>query len=293
MSRSPLHVTFTMNCLPAATRSAPDGPKSWEQSLRAIDGFCTKLLNAGYAVTLFLEPRCAEAHAPMIEELDERGVELGLYVQPGGLGSRAHLGQHDRAAQQTLVRLALESFQDAVGARPVSCRTDLFSASDDTFPVLCELGFRQVSISSPGRSLPRHAADWVGAEADAHYASADNRLRRGDLPILEVPVTTDATQRRGGIAPDLAIENGTFEQWHRPLIEGQLRRMEMEGVPFRTLCFFTRNCFPFGERGDKLATTLQDIVDFLDALGEQYDVRPVTLAGTHACYREMLGTTGR
>ncbi len=292
MSKLPLHVVFTMNCLPAETRSATHGPRSWEQSLRSIDGFCTKLLNADYAVTLFLEPRCAEAHAPLIEELDERGVELGLYVHPEGLGSRAHLGQHDRAAQQTIVRLALESFQDAVGARPVSCRTDLFSASDDTFPVLSELGFRQGSISSPGRHLPRHGADWVGAELDAHYASSTNRLRRGDLPFLEVPVTTDATQLRGGVAPDLAIENGTLELWHRPLIDGQLHRMEAESVSFRALCFVTRNCFPYGERGDKLAATLQEIVDFLDALGSQYDVRPVTLAGAHARFREIMGTPG-
>ncbi len=290
--RLPLHVIFTMNCLPAATRSAPEGPKSWEQSLRAIDGFCTSLLNAGYAVTLFLEPRCADAHAPLIEELGDRGIELGLYVQPQSLGSHAYLGQHDRDAQHTIIRLALEAFQDAVGTRPVTCRPDLFSANDDTFPVLCELGFRQGSVSSPGRDVPRHAATWIGAEPDAHYASSTNRLRRGDLPFLEVPVTTDATQRRGGIAPDLAIENGTFEMWHRPLIEGQLRRMEAEGVAFRVLCFLTRNCFSFHDRGDRLATTLQDIVHYLDSLEEQYDVRPVTIAAAHARYRESLRTSG-
>lgn len=292
-NRPSLHVIFTMNCLPAAPRRVPEGPNSWEQSLRAIDGYCTRLLNAGYAVTLFLEPHCADAHAPLMEELSDRGVELGLYIQPQALGSQAYLGHHDRDAQHTIVRLALEAFQDAVGARPVTCRPDLFSANDDTFPVLCELGFRQGSVSSPGRDLPRHAATWVGAEPDAHYANSSSRLRRGDLPFLEVPVTTDASQRRGGIAPDLAIENGTLEMWHRPLIEGQLRRMETHDVPFRVLCFVTQNRFAFHDRDNRLATTLQEIVRYLDSLEEQYDVNPVTIAGAHARFRESHAANGR
>src|ERR1700674_264941 len=104
MDRRPLlHVLFTMDCHPAGTRYAPEGPRNWEQSIRSIDGFCTRVLRAGYAVTLFLTPACAAAHAPFVEELTDRDVELGLYLQPGSLEGgafRGYLGQHDEAKQR-------------------------------------------------------------------------------------------------------------------------------------------------------------------------------------------------
>jgi hypothetical protein len=284
-------VIFTMDCLPAATRLAPEGPANWELSLRSIDGYCTSLLNAGYQVTLFLTPWCADAHAPLVEELSERRVELGLYVQPQSLEGgdyRRYLGQYDRETQREVVQRALRRFQDVVGERPVSCRSDRFSASDETFPVLHELGFRQGSLSSPGRHVVKHAADWIGAECDAHYVDRTCRLHQGDVPFLEIPVTTDASQIRGGLSPDLAIENGTLEEWHRPLIEGQLQRMGAKGVAFKSLCFFTRNRFAYQGSDNQLAGVLSAIVSYLDSLNERYEVIPVTLSAAHARFRSLL-----
>jgi hypothetical protein len=287
-SAIPLHVVFTMDCQPAATTTAPEGPKSWEQSARSIDGFCTRLLNAGYPPTLFVTPWCAEQHDPLMEELATCGVELGLYVQPQSLiggGYGRYLGQYGRDEQRTIVSLAMSRFQDALGHRPQSCRPAMFSASDDTFSVLHELGFRQGSVSSPGRQVPLHEAVWTGAPADPHYVDSRSRLRSGDLAFLEVPVTTDATQVRGRLSPDLAIENGTCEAWHRPLIEGQLGRMEAEGVSFRTLCFVTRNCFAYHGTADRTAVTLDALIEYLASLGERYEVIAFTLSDLHASFR--------
>jgi hypothetical protein len=280
-----------MNCHPAGTRAAPEGPRTWEQSIRSIDGFCTQVLNAGYAATLFLTPPCAAMHAPFVEELAARAVELGLYVQPASLeGSknRGYLGQYDPDTQRSIVKLAIEGFQDVVGTRPLTARSDLFSASDATFSVFSELGLRQGSVSSPGRKVTRHAANWSGAEANVHYADSASRLRRGALPFLEIPVTTDATQNRGGISPDLGIELGTLEAWHRPLIDGQLARLDQEQVQFRALCFYTRNCFAYDVPGNNLASTLMEILGYIDSLRDHYDIVPVTLGGAHAAFRQLL-----
>jgi hypothetical protein len=287
-----LHILFTMDCQPAAAplgaRGAPEGPKSWEQSARSIDGFCTRLGNAGYPATLFVTPECAEEHAPLLEELLERGYELGLYVQPQSLaggGYKRYFGQYGREEQRGIVELAKQQFQAAVGAWPQSVRTGMFSASDATFGVLHELGFRQGSVSSPGRRIGQHAAVWPGAPGDAHYVDPQCRIRPGHLPFLEVPVTTDATQLRGGRSPDLAIENGTFEAWHRPLIEGQLQRMEAEGVAFRALCITTRNAFPYHSAGERQGAALEALITHLAALEERYEVVPTTMSGAHKRFR--------
>lgn len=290
--RPPLFIAFTMDCHPATSKAAPEGPRSWEQSAAAIDGYWTRLARGGYAVTLFLTPRVAEFHAPLLEEAAEVGVELGLYLQPQSLEGSSYnrfLGHYAGEEQRTIIARALEGFQDALGRRPQSARPAMFSANDDTYPSLFELGFRQGSVSSPGRKVGSHVANWSEAFPDAHYVSPQDRLVAGDLPFLEVPVTTDPSHRQGGVAPNLTVENGTLALWHRPLIEAQLQRMDRGGVDFQVLCFTTRNVFAYHQSADPVSRTLDDIVDYLDVLSDRYEIHPVTLSQVHAAYRGVRG----
>jgi hypothetical protein len=98
-------------------------------------------------------------------------------------------------------------------------------------------------------------------------------------------VTTDATQRRGGVAPDLAIENGTLDRWHQPLIAGQLARQQSAGVPFRVLCFVTSTAYAYYDGSSRQRTTLDALLDHLDALAAQHTIVPATLAEAYARYR--------
>lgn len=261
-------------------------------SARAIDGFCTRLLRAGYPTTLFVTEQCASEHEPLLGELASCGVEVGLLVDPASMPScrGRYLGHFRRDEQRAVLERAGGGFQDALGRRPLSLRSAMFSANDETYALLLELGFQQCSLSSPGRRVPKHSALWSGAPTDPHYVDATDRLRQGALPLLEVPLTTDATQQRGGIAPELAVENGTLEKWHRPLIEGQLRRMEEQRVAFRALCFASRNVFDYQGK-DHPGGTLDALANYLDELGERYDIVPATLAGTHARFREYARPT--
>lgn len=289
-----IYVIFTMNCQPAGTRGAPEGPHNWGQSARAIDGFCTRLLSAGYAVTLFVTPHCARMQTPLFEDWAERGVELGLYLQPQTLflpPSRHHgnyqryFGQYPAAVQREIGRLTIAAFQDCFGRRPQSVRTDMHSASDDTFRVLYELGFRQGSVSSPGRRVTKHAAVWTGAVSDPHYVHPTNRLLRGDLPFFEIPVTTDAQHISGGVSPALEVDYSTFDQWHQPLIETQLARMERENVVFRALCATTHNSFEYHADTERSTRNLQALLDYLAALSDRCNVVPATVAAAHASFR--------
>lgn len=281
------HIVFTMDCLPAATSRAP-GPRSWELSARAISGFCTALLNVDLPATLFLTPECAEVHGPLLEELAAEHVELGLLIHPQsllGIKVSKHFGVLPRDVQYRVGAHALSRFMDVVGRRPQSVRPALFSASDESFAVLSSLGFQQSSASNPGRRIAKEGAMWVGALPDAHYTSDHDRLNAGDLPLWELPVTSDALQEWRGRAPDLCIEANKVRDWHRPLIEAQLIRTALKEAPFRTLCFYTRNAFPYEYRQDPARQNLEELIAYLEELEERVRIRGVTLREAHGAYR--------
>jgi hypothetical protein len=285
-TRPPLHVIFTLDCPPHGARCLPAAPATWEASARSIDAFCTTLLRAGFRPTLFVTPETAYEHGPMLEDLRDAGsgVEVGLLLQPPSLrqaGYRHYLGAYGRQEQRSVVRLAVERFGDALGRRPLSARSAMYSASDCTFGVLDEAGFRQTSTSSPGRKTPKYHAEWVGAPADAHLVSATSRLEPGTLSLLEVPVTTDATQRKGGIAPELAIENGTVERWHAPLIAAQLGRQASDRAPL-TLCFVAGAAAAFHDPAARPRQTLEELLVHLDELEARYETVPATVSGAYA-----------
>ena len=283
----PLYVIFSMDCRCAATQSDPEGPRSWQLSAHAIDGFCSALARSGYPATLFLAPRCADEHEPLLGELAAYGCELGLYVHPpslDGVGGSRMIGHYSRAEQQQIIQRALDQFQNALGMRAQTFRGAFFSANDDTFDILAQLGFRQGSLSNPGRQIPKHAALWQGAVTEPHYANRENRLAKGDLPFFEVPVSTDPSQLRGGLVPDLAIENGTAEAWHEPLIAARLDRQNAEPPTLRTLCFTTRNAYAYHDSADRMRQTLDAVVDLVGRLGDRYTIVPTTVHGAHSAY---------
>ncbi|MCL5947291.1 MAG: hypothetical protein M1298_04665 [Chloroflexi bacterium] len=287
------HVVFTMDCLPAATSRAP-GPRSWELSARAISGFCTALLDANLPVTLFLTPECAEIHGPLLEELAAEHVELGLLIHPQslhGIKVSKHFGVLSRDVQHRVGTHALQRFMDVVGSRPQSVRPALFSANDESFAVLSSLGFHQSSASNPGRRIAKEGALWVGALPDAHYTSDHDRLNAGDLPLWELPVTSDALQEWRGRAPDLCIDANNVRNWHRPLIEAQLARTARHETPFRTLCFYTRNAFPYEHRQDPARQNLEELISYLGELEERVAIQGATLRAAHGAYRSQAQTS--
>ena len=290
-----LHILFTMDCEPVASKSAKQNPKTWEQSARAIEGFCDLLSGMGYPATLFVSAVCAEEHSPLLEELAERNIELGLYVHPPTLeGSRnprypRHLGNYTATEQRALIESATERFYDAIGSRPHSFRSGGFSASDATFQVLYELGFRQGSLSIPGRDLPRDAVSWNGAETVPHYVDPADRLRAGALPFLELPVTSDPDRLyRRGFPYELCIENSSVDEWHRPLIERTLEQLEAEQAPFRTLCLFTHNGLAYYRADDKHSMTIAQLLAYFETLAGHYDLVPTTLASAHQHFRQLV-----
>jgi Polysaccharide deacetylase len=290
--KPPLYILFTMDCTPVASRGITTGPRTWVQSARAIEGFCDRLASAGYPATLFVAAPSAEEHSPLFEELSMRDVELGLHIHPPALDAARytrHLGEYRAEEQRAIIELALDRVYDAVGIRPRSFRSGAFSADDATFGTLFELGFRQGSLSVPGRELPREAARWAGTELNPHYVDPVDRLRAGSLPFLELPVTSDPDHSyRLGYPYDLCIENSSVEDWHRPLIEQHLDRMARSQAPFQTLCLFTHSGVAYYQDDDRHSVTVEQLIAYFDTLAERYELVPTTLAGAHEHFRQLV-----
>jgi hypothetical protein len=290
--KPPLHVLFTLNCEPAGVRTNAEGPKTWEASGRAIEGFCIRVGRAGYRPTLFASLPCVEEQAPLFEELSRRGAEVGLYLHPPQIGDgrfKRFLGQYNADDQRSLIDYAAERFADQLGARPRSFRGGHFSANNDTYQLLFDLGFRQGSLSEPGRALTLREAVWTDARQDPHYVDPGNRLVAGDLPFLELPITTDPTNEMArGIPYALQIEAGSVEGLHREVIERELERFEREGVAFRALVFYASTRVDFYADDDKHAQTLEVILDYLEQLASQVEIHAVTAFAAHDHYRLMV-----
>ncbi len=288
---APLAVLFTMDCLPPARkRGINPHPRTWEISARNIDGFCTRLIAAGHRPTLFCELSVLANHTPLFEEYASAGAEVALLVDPSELrrNLRHPLGHYGGDDQREIVQVSVHRFSQLLGSRPRSVRTVEFSASDETFGVLRQAGFLQGSVSEPGRRVRQHRALWEGAVPDPHLADPGNRLRAGGLEFLEVPVTTDAAQSTGGVPPELNLDLGDFEQWHGPLAEAQLERMERDRVGFRALCWLARNGSPYGDPKAPSTRTLQNAIEFVEKLRSRFQVTSMTVAQTHSEFRRLV-----
>ena len=291
MSRK-LYVAFTMDCERIAAESPPGGPESWKFSERAIRGYCEILLQRGFTPTLFCVPECADRHSDMFRHFSERGAEPGLHIHPQSFRDfryDRYFGEYDRSMQKQILIEALDAVTEALGFRPTSFRPGNLSVSDETYALVAELGFRQGSVSLPGRHAPEFAAFWTGAERYAHWANEHDRLRAGTLPFLEVPLTTDPFRMQPGGGPyEMRIEFGSSEEWHEPILTAALRGMEDDDVPFRSICILTHNFLDYGDSACTHAQTLTALAEHISAL-PGYDVVPVTLSALRAAYVEQMG----
>ena len=137
------------------------------------------------------------AQPGLLLELQREGACLGMHLHPYKLkGGRWHwdLGSYRADEQVELITEAIKAWSDAIGQHPSYFRGGVFSANDDTFGVLVELGFQGGSVSCPGRVLPSAFAVWAGAELYPHRAHLGFRQAEGASDFVEVPISVDVTR---------------------------------------------------------------------------------------------------
>ena len=294
MARRDVLVLFTMDCEPArddvsshALRMSASGPRDYAESAASIDAYCRGLMSRGFPVTLFLHPEVAEAHADLVLALEADGACLGLHLHPYKLGDgrwRLDLGAYPADVQREILRQAVETWQRALGRRPLYFRAGYFSANDATFAVLEELGFRGGSLSIPGRVLPEHFSVWAGADPYPHRADLAFRQNAGTGDFVEVPVPVD---RRRPVTRGHAGEAG-FE-WpyipasaydHRCVVTDMLEAFADSDRPWGTVVMDTHNDQDYGDPAHPATRNLAVISAALRAGCDRLGLRP--LGGTVA-----------
>ncbi len=287
--RPPLYVVFTMDCHPIPRKAGAVGmPRTWEFSSRSIEQYVRQLRGAGFPATLFLDPSTAEEHGPLLEELRGAGAEYGCLVHPPNLLTARRsqpLGAYAANDQRALIEHATERIGAALGVRPRSFRSGLYSANEGTYRVLHELGYRQSSLSRPGFDIPLHQSRWRGGPAGAHLVDFSVLRRAGSDPLFELPLSCDPQRSADERRPiDLTIDNGSFAALLQPVIARRLTAMTVANE-FPVLCLTTANDVPFGARDDRHTRELDLVLDYLMELASSHDVMPVTLAAAHEHYR--------
>jgi hypothetical protein len=282
-----VYVTFTMDCERIAAFSPPGGPRDWGLSERAIRGFAEALERHGLVATFFIVPETAQQHKELFLGLEERGFELGMHLHPQSFGDLRHqeyLGACGFEEQVALLSQAAQMWSEALGKRPMSFRPGNFSANDDTFRALCEVGFRQGSVSAPERVLPACRAVWAGTDPYPHHAHAHFRLIPGGLDFYEVPVTEDWSRRmwEGRCALELRVEAAGITD-HRQTIDTRLRDMVDREIPVKTIVSITHNVFEYEDPGDPHRKTLEGMAAYVREAVERSGLQgcPTTLEQLH------------
>ena len=198
-----------------STGGGKESPRDWDHSGIGLDRYASMVLRYGCVPTIFVTGEAARAHAPMIEELQDRGAEIGLLVAPhqsSNSKKSGHMGVISEQQQADAVTDAMQRFQHALGFRPTVVRTGLYSGNPSTYAVLAQAHFTHVALRMPGAALPVIGTVWE--------PEPSIRMQGG---LVDVPVTTAPEEKLFNRFPlYFAAEISTAETHYRLMQRGKM-----------------------------------------------------------------------
>ena len=193
-----------------------ESPRDWDHSGIGLDRYASMVLRYGCIPTIFVTGEAARAHAPLLEELLDRGAEIGLLVAPhqsSNSKKSSHIGVLSQQQQADAVAVALQRFQHALGFRPPIVRTGLYSGNPATYAVLAQAQFTHVAMRMPGAALPVIGTVWE--------PEPSIRMQGG---LVDVPVTTAPEEKLFNRFPlYFAAEISTAETHYRLMQRGKMK----------------------------------------------------------------------
>ena len=287
---------LTMDCetarsdlTPYAIRMSGSGPVDYRESGRSIRAYVETAASNGFPVTLFAHPEVASENTELLLELREQGACLGLHLHPykfRGGKYKYDLGAYSAGEQSGIVSEAMQVWESALGSPPRYFRAGFFSANDETFRVLNELGFSGGSLSNPGRVLPGHHSVWAGAEPYPHRADLKCRLTRGTSEFVNVPVSgAFGRPVERGHAGERGYEwpYVPHKYPHREVIRDVLHRFSIESPRFGTIVTDTHNDQDYSDLEHPARRNLELILRSVRDLSEQMEMHPVGITLDALC----------
>lgn len=167
------------------------GIRVWKEGLPLLLDLYDKY---GVKATFFYIANFAKQHPEIIKIVQERGHEIACH----GLTHRHNQAFDSMSFDKQLEHLttAKKIIEDIAGEEVISFRAPALRVNFDTPKALIEAGFRFDSSVAPQRmdmfmSLgSKNKLQWFGAPRTPYQTCETNLARRGDSPIIEVPVSS-------------------------------------------------------------------------------------------------------
>jgi len=196
-----VYVLVTMDVERPRLEANASGPDSWDASDAYIRGYARRAAAHGFPVSFFSHPETAAHHAELFERLrqDHGAFVEGLHLHPWKFADgkyKAHLGGMTGEGQRKAISEAAAMWREGFQRKPRYFRPGTFSANDETFRTLVDLGFRGGSVSAPGRVYRELNSIWTGAVPDPHRAHRCFRQLEGDLEFANIPLTADFSRQQ-------------------------------------------------------------------------------------------------
>jgi peptidoglycan/xylan/chitin deacetylase (PgdA/CDA1 family) len=281
-----LYFSLQIDC--ESTQHALRNPALGERAIRGLGEVLTETKTKG---TFLVIPGDMEVHAGIYRELESAGHEIGLHVHPGDAGHEEFFGALGPDTQRKILIEACDRFAQAMGRRPQCFCPGYFSANDGTFAVLEELRFSHGAVSCPTRNLPQCASVWGQNLLDPYYPHRYNRMLRGDVDFVDLPVTVDPDSRMwGGAHPlDLRVELVDAKN-HWYTIDKSVRRQLATRTPIKQVHALTHNVFEYSDRENFRRETYRGIAEALRRITETENLifQAATLADIGAAYRKAV-----
>lgn len=283
-----LYVLMTMDCENARSfmtshgaSMSPSGPPGYSESEASIKGYASIANSYRYPLSLFVHPEVAAENRDLLLDLRDQGACLGLHLHPYKFGDgqyRHDLGAYSAEEQRDILEEAISVWKEALGYRPLYFRPGYFSANDNTFRVLQELGFKGGSLSIPGRILPNHCSVWSGAYPYPHRAHLAFRQLKGMSDFIEVPVSVDY---RRAMETGAAGEKGY--EWpyipadydHEMVVRDILHRFETAVPEPRVIVLDTHNDEDYSAPSSPARQNLELILGSIVSICGETSMRPI------------------
>jgi peptidoglycan/xylan/chitin deacetylase (PgdA/CDA1 family) len=287
MTDKHLYVTVSVDCERIRAESyRNDGTASWEMGRRAVLGLAELLEAEGLKGTFLPTPATAERQAGLFHQVRAAGHEVGMQFHCDSFRDGRYakvLGEYGLDEQRQILTEAKADWEAALGLPLLTYRSGYLSASNDTYPIVAELGVKTCSCCKPGRYRPEIAAWWYGALPYPHRTNATNRLIPGDLDLVEVPVTSHPGERfsgeRGFDPRELRPDSQHDPAVYREIVDLSLWEQEMLGAPLRNLVVLTHNTIDYTDRGDHRRDLLLQTLSHIKAkASDNCTIVPATLS---------------
>ncbi|EKF20622.1 polysaccharide deacetylase family protein [Nitratireductor pacificus] len=273
-----IYVAVTMDCEPLRDQGIRNasGPVTWRESELSIRGYDRIAREYGFPVTYFQHPEVALAHADLMRELERGGACIdGLHLHPWKFDRErynAHFGGLSASDQCAILSEGSALFRHAMGKRPKYFRPGTFSANDDTFRILSELGFVGGSVSAPERNFVSLNAIWNGAPRDPHRPDANFRQRIGALPFANVPLTSDFSSlgELNGRAyfRDLRPDYDDTPEGFRRVVANVISQVRERKPLLPVVNMVTHNDNPYSDPDNQVTRNYRTILEAIHAICE-------------------------